>query len=227
MTDAIFELALLPQAQQDEIRTEVRQALADEGGWNKESLAKFRKLDSLLKEIGRVQGLSRCKFSSYQHLLLVFKPFTFPIVVMIRTTIQDGTLPDGTVIPTGYKVSMDMTQVHMNPEIYPEPEVFDPFRFSKLAEKTGNNAKYGFTAVDKNVCFDSPPPELCSPIRLSCDKFSVFAVRIRKACLVSGVELTSSPLVKSKLISYVDALVQADSLPLCVVQLTKESLWSN
>ena len=68
-----------------------------------------------------------------------------------RLTIQDGTLPDGTFIPAGYQVSVDMLRIHMNPAVYPNPDVFDPFRFSKLRDETGSDAKYGFASVDKNV----------------------------------------------------------------------------
>ena len=68
-----------------------------------------------------------------------------------RATIQDGTLPDGTFIPAGYQVSVDMLRIHMNPAVYPNPDVFDPFRFSKLRDETGSDAKYGFASVSKNV----------------------------------------------------------------------------
>ena len=47
----------MPQAQRDEIIHEVQDALYTEGGWNKAALAKFKKLDSVLKEVGRFHGL--------------------------------------------------------------------------------------------------------------------------------------------------------------------------
>ena len=57
-TQSLFEFAVLPQEQRDEIREEVIQALASEGHWNKASLAQCRKLDSFLKEVGRCHGLA-------------------------------------------------------------------------------------------------------------------------------------------------------------------------
>ena len=56
-TQSLFELAVMPQAQRDEIIHEVQDALYTEGGWNKAALAKFKKLDSVLKEVGRFHGL--------------------------------------------------------------------------------------------------------------------------------------------------------------------------
>jgi hypothetical protein len=61
MTQALFELAIYPKSQLEEIRNQVRQALAEEGGWSKASLARFHKLDSLLREVGRFHGLMQCK----------------------------------------------------------------------------------------------------------------------------------------------------------------------
>jgi hypothetical protein len=57
-TQSLFEIAVMPQAQRDEIIHEVQDALSTEGGWNKASLAKFKKLDSILREVGRFHGLS-------------------------------------------------------------------------------------------------------------------------------------------------------------------------
>jgi len=72
-------------------------------------------------------------------------------VGVTRATIQDGTLPDGTFIPAGNQVSVDLLSIHRNPAVYPNPDVFDPFRFSKMRDEAGSDAKYGFATVDKNV----------------------------------------------------------------------------
>ena len=69
-----------------------------------------------------------------------------------RRTLKDGTLPDGTLIPKGYSIYVDLARVHMNPELYPNPEVFDPFRFSKLRDEADSDLKNGLTTIDKNVC---------------------------------------------------------------------------
>lgn len=54
----LFELAQMSTEDIDSMRTEVEQALGQEGGWTKSSLNKFTKIDSILREIARFHGLS-------------------------------------------------------------------------------------------------------------------------------------------------------------------------
>ena len=69
----------------------------------------------------------------------------------------------------------------MNPAVYPNPDVFDPFRFSKLRDETGSNAKYGFASVDKNVRAASSNHSAFSYI----NTLVVFALRNWETRLVS------------------------------------------
>jgi hypothetical protein len=57
VTQTIFELASLSASDLDTIRAEIIHALEVEGGWNKPALARFHKIDSLLREVARVHGL--------------------------------------------------------------------------------------------------------------------------------------------------------------------------
>ena len=100
-----------------------------------------------------------------------------------RLTVQDGTLPDGTFIPAGYQVSVDLLRIDRNPAVYPNPDVFDPFRFSKLRDETGSDAKYGFASVDKNVRAASSNHSAFSMTYI--DTLVVFALRDRETRLVS------------------------------------------
>lgn len=70
---------------------------------------------------------------------------------MGRTTIADGQLTDGTIIPKGHDVSINIKNIHMNAERYPNPHVFDPFRFSKLRGEKQSDVHLEFTTVDKDV----------------------------------------------------------------------------
>lgn len=63
LTQALFDLATLPQSDLEQIREETKHALESEGGWTKAALAKFRRIDSVLKEVGRVHGLGISKSS--------------------------------------------------------------------------------------------------------------------------------------------------------------------
>ena len=72
-------------------------------------------------------------------------------VVLTRYAMVGYDLQDGTHIPPGSKVTLDLRRIHFNPQIYPDPERCDLFRFSKLREKEGTDVKYGFATLDPNV----------------------------------------------------------------------------
>lgn len=74
---------------------------------------------------------------------------------MARIAIATTKLPDGIDIPCGSQVVVDLRHFHRDPQVYPNPHIFDPFRFSRLRENGGNEAediKYSFTTVDNHVC---------------------------------------------------------------------------
>jgi cytochrome P450 len=68
--------------------------------------------------------------------------------------VQPAPLPSGVVIPVGYTVAIYLKAIHHNPDLYPNPQVFDPFRFSRLREAVpdeGVHAKWAFSTADRNV----------------------------------------------------------------------------
>jgi len=129
-THAIFHIATLSKAEVDSIRHETIEALESEGGYNKASLAKMRKLDSILRETGRFYALGS--------------------IGLNRLIIKPTSLVDGTVIPSGYQISIPLKLIHFDPSVYPEPEKFDCFRFSKLRETEESDVKHGFTTIEKD-----------------------------------------------------------------------------
>ncbi|KAF8658273.1 hypothetical protein AX16_002049 [Volvariella volvacea WC 439] len=130
ITQTLFELAMLPESTLDEIRSEVVMALEAEGGWTKTALLKFRKIDSALREVGRVYGLMHFALGRY--------------------AINGYQLDDGCWVPPGYRVAVDMHAVHFDPEVYPNPRQCDLFRFSKLRDLEDTDTKYGFATVDSH-----------------------------------------------------------------------------
>ncbi|KAG6917813.1 hypothetical protein DXG01_000873 [Tephrocybe rancida] len=131
ITQTLFELALLTRAELDSIREEVLEALNSEGDWTKVALLKFKKLDSALREVGRYYGLMH---------------FALP-----RITVLGHDLPDGTRIPPGHRLAIDIKAIHYNAEVYPDPDRCDLFRFSKLRDDAeGTTSKYGFATPDNN-----------------------------------------------------------------------------
>ncbi|XP_008156090.2 cytochrome P450 4F3-like [Eptesicus fuscus] len=52
-----------------------------------------------------------------------------PVTVISRCCTQDVLLPDGRVIPKGNICVISIFGVHHNPSVWPNPEVYNPFRF--------------------------------------------------------------------------------------------------
>ncbi|KAJ7025238.1 cytochrome P450 [Mycena alexandri] len=129
-THALFELARLPPDQIAQIRAEMVVAIDSEGGvCNKAAVGKFYMLDSLLKEVGRYHSLFAVGSS--------------------RVTLKEAVIADGIVLPPGSVVALAPKPLHFNPEVYPDPMTFDPFRFSRL--RTGeNDARQAFTQLSND-----------------------------------------------------------------------------
>ncbi|XP_071080531.1 cytochrome P450 4A4-like [Haliotis cracherodii] len=53
-----------------------------------------------------------------------------PVPSISRYTQREITLPDGRVVPKGIRVTVSLFALHRNPDVWREPEVFDPYRFS-------------------------------------------------------------------------------------------------
>ena len=147
ITQALFEFALLPPEDIESIRTEIQEALEAEGGWTKGALLKFRKVDSALREVGRFYGLMYCTFC----VSLPRPEFDSLPVALGRVALVGCDLGDGTSVPPGFRVAIDMKAIHFNADVYPNPEVCDLFRFSKLRETESSDSKHGFATVDAHV----------------------------------------------------------------------------
>ncbi|OBS78162.1 hypothetical protein A6R68_19455 [Neotoma lepida] len=52
-----------------------------------------------------------------------------PVTVISRCCTQDIVLPDGRIIPKGVVCIINIFATHHNPTVWPDPEVYDPFRF--------------------------------------------------------------------------------------------------
>lgn len=106
----LYELAMNPDIQQ-KLREEIQQGLENnEGSINYDLLFQFKYLDMVAHE-----GLRK-----------------YPVIPgMLRKCAKEYKIP-GTdqVIPEGKNVLIPIYSIHHDPEYYPEPEKFDPERFS-------------------------------------------------------------------------------------------------
>ncbi|KAL3280070.1 hypothetical protein HHI36_017577, partial [Cryptolaemus montrouzieri] len=67
----------------------------------------------------------------------------YPSVPSIsRIVEEDTTLNSGLVLPKGMNVNISIKDIHTNPEIYPDPEKFDPDRF--LPDNSHNRHPYAY-----------------------------------------------------------------------------------
>ncbi|EDR01384.1 uncharacterized protein LACBIDRAFT_310984 [Laccaria bicolor S238N-H82] len=107
---ALFYLAALPEYI-GPLRAEVEEVIEREG-WSKEALDQMHKVDSFIKESQRKTSLGT--------------------LVMVRIAKEDYTFADGTHIPQGTTVGVNLAQAHHDPETYENPKEFDGFRFAKM-----------------------------------------------------------------------------------------------
>ncbi|KAK5127729.1 hypothetical protein LTR08_004229 [Meristemomyces frigidus] len=118
ITNALFDILGSPSSRDvlAGFEEEARRVFAEENGaWSKASLAKLVRADSALKESMRVSGFMTKGLN---------RVVTHPI-----TNEKAGwSLQPGALIAT------DIYSVHMDPELYPQPEGYDAFRFSRPRE---------------------------------------------------------------------------------------------
>ncbi|KAI0516800.1 cytochrome P450 [Xylaria bambusicola] len=114
-----------------EITAEINETLAEVkasgGKWTLQKVAAMKKLDSFMKESTRVNPVGFMTVQRYAQKSHVFQ--------------------DGFVLPAGTVFHFAMDAVHHDPNIYPQPEKFDAFRFYDLREKIDpNQFHYGYVS---------------------------------------------------------------------------------
>ncbi|KAK3347609.1 cytochrome P450, partial [Neurospora tetraspora] len=95
---------------------EIREVRDQDGKMSKTSLYQMKLADSVMKETQRLKPLGVLLTHRYAH--------------------EDVTLPDGTLIPRGAQVGVNMSRM-WDPKYYPNPEEWQPDRFLKLREEAG------------------------------------------------------------------------------------------
>uniref|UniRef100_A0A8W4F6R2 Docosahexaenoic acid omega-hydroxylase CYP4F3-like n=1 Tax=Sus scrofa TaxID=9823 RepID=A0A8W4F6R2_PIG len=74
-----------------------------------------------------------------------------PVTIISRCCTQDVVLPDGRVIPKGNICVISIFGIHHNPSVWPDPEVYNPFRFDpESPQKRSPLAFIPFSAGPRN-----------------------------------------------------------------------------
>lgn len=112
---SFYNLAAYPQYI-PELRDEIRTVLAEHNGvFTSSALQAMKKLDSFLKETMRLDPAGSVSFS--------------------RKVNKTFTLSNGQVIPAGVVIEVPAAAVSHDPEVFPDADKFDPWRFSRLREE--------------------------------------------------------------------------------------------
>ncbi|KAF2762310.1 cytochrome P450 [Pseudovirgaria hyperparasitica] len=131
-TNVFYDLAAHPEYITP-LREEIRTVLAEHNGvLTVAALQQLRKMDSFIKESMRFHLGSA--------------------VSMRRKVMAPFTLSNGQFIPAGTMIEVAGHAISRDPELYPEPEKFKPFRFAELRDSGAEGAsRYQFVSVTKDL----------------------------------------------------------------------------
>lgn len=137
-TNTVLDLYSAPNAPAliAELRAEAASVLAEHNGkWTKAALGKLYKLDSTIRESGRVSGVGSTSMAR-------------------RVKNETGvTLPDGTWLPKNATVGVTMDGAHFDEEYYVDPRKYDAFRYSRAREQ---RIQAGEKPVNEDLVTTSP-----------------------------------------------------------------------
>lgn len=123
LAEALVDLCQHPELFQPLREEMVRELKAE--GWTRTTLHRMRLLDSFLKESQRMHPASSASVNRYLY--------------------ADVTLSDGTVLPKGSR--MWIAGRYTDPDLYPEPEKFDAYRFLNLRADAGKTNTWQHTSM--------------------------------------------------------------------------------
>ncbi|KAK2594044.1 hypothetical protein QQS21_008263 [Conoideocrella luteorostrata] len=114
------------------LRSDLANALVEDGGWKRSTMAKLHSLDSCMKESVRMSPASQLGFN--------------------RIVQQHIKLSDGIILPAGTHITMPVMSPMYDPaNVGGDPGAFDPFRFVDRGDKPPQvGSKNQFTKTDRN-----------------------------------------------------------------------------
>jgi len=122
--DTMYDLAERPEIH-EELREEIARVFKEDGDvWRKQGLTKLVKMDSFMRESLRFKPLFAGQLD--------------------RIVVKDYKMKDGTVLPKGTYVTVPSYAMYFDEVNYPDPEIFDPWRFSKMRQEPGHETLHSF-----------------------------------------------------------------------------------
>ncbi|KXN80597.1 Ent-kaurene oxidase, partial [Leucoagaricus sp. SymC.cos] len=115
LTQAIYDLILHPEYAK-EMREDAERIIG-EHGWTKNTIHKLSKIDSFIKESHRTNTISH--------------------FMMVRETLQDFIMSDGTLIPRNTHVGVAPGPINKSEEYFKDAGTFKAFRFAEKREGDG------------------------------------------------------------------------------------------
>ncbi|KAH7038346.1 cytochrome P450 [Microdochium trichocladiopsis] len=171
-TNVLYDLAFRQQYIKP-LRDEVRETLAGfDGKLTTPALRNLQKMDSVMKESLRMHPL-------------VFSTFE-------RRALQSFTLSDGHFIPKGTNLEIPNHAIARDPEIFPDPDAFKPWRFyemgEKNTEKNGGGTSHQFVSVSTELGSFGYGRDACPGRFYAADELKMILARILMAYDVRMVD---------------------------------------
>lgn len=129
----LYDMVLRPKCI-EQFREEVKRVIEEDGPWmqwKKTSFTKLKHLDSFMRESQR------------------FNPPS--LLSMHRVMLQSHRLADGTILPQNTHVSVPVNAIQNDPEVTPEPDVFDGDRHFKLRQREDEGHLHQFSTTTESI----------------------------------------------------------------------------
>jgi len=130
-THVLYYVAANPEYQ-EVLRAEAKKVLEEEG-WSRSAIQKMASLDSIFRESGRLNPLNYAGLA--------------------RKVQKDTRFSDGTTVAKGSFVAVALDAIHRNPEVYVDPDVFNPWRFVTTADDDADHPKSHLPHVSNSYLY--------------------------------------------------------------------------
>ncbi|KAK3369530.1 cytochrome P450 [Lasiosphaeria ovina] len=136
----LTELVLRPDLA-EELREELNSVVDADGKLPPTQLAELAKMDSFMRESARVN--------------------TFHYLGLNRILRQDFQFSIGPRLPKGTIICVDQDNIHNSPELYQNPDEFDPLRFYRKRQQPGHETRHQYASNGPDLLTWGDGPQAC------------------------------------------------------------------